>query len=684
MLRPLRLHKLCRQVAGSGSTQTWQTQPGGRVLARRFVRTDPATLVKDLGARLDNDPELADQVSGLFDAKKLAQVMKDRGSHLVDPTIEQLRRVALVASIPFFCFGLLDNAVMIFFGEIIDTTLCVKFGFSTMAAAALGNTFSDVIGVYSGGTVEWLAAKYGFDAPPLTRAQESLASVRKYRIRGQVVGIVIGCLAGMFPLLLIDAEKAEKLKRERELDDLFTTVVDNVARVLQADDAVLMFMDESTQELYTRSTKPDSHLKSFRSPASAGIMGTVATTGKFLNIEDLPNTEYYVPERHANYHGTGVQAISVLCMPVIGVDEQTEEKKILGVLEVINKRGQPGFTDRDEDALAMICSHIATTISTVSGSQAGFQHAIDSVERTLAIRGRRLNPAQDKRVEMIYEQVMNDVSKILHASATTLFVTDDQTGEFMVKVSDRIPFVRQKAHKGVMGKAAHQQQSIVVNNLRNSAYYDPDLHDDYGGAGIVARAVLAAPVIATDGEVLAVLEVVKAEGGDTLFTADDVRFLNSVASSIALNLEGAGASLTRILQVMEKQHSREVAMGLRENDCSSELLAITEAALALIEKAGGQVKGPVVSQETGNMLDMHCARRKRHISDAFVATFDAECRANAEAGAASASSVTAAPASHVQPQLSRPRPRPLSQVSKQPSAATSSQTSSGRLPVPDS
>ena len=29
-----------------------------------------------------------------------------------------------------------------------------------------------------------------------------------------------------------------------------------------------------------------------------GIMGMVAKTGKFLNIEDLPSTEHYIPERY--------------------------------------------------------------------------------------------------------------------------------------------------------------------------------------------------------------------------------------------------------------------------------------------------------------------------------------------------------------------------------------------------
>ena len=39
---------------------------------------------------------------------------------------------------------------MIIAGDAIDKTLCVAMGFSSMAAAALGNTLSDVAGVFSG------------------------------------------------------------------------------------------------------------------------------------------------------------------------------------------------------------------------------------------------------------------------------------------------------------------------------------------------------------------------------------------------------------------------------------------------------------------------------------------------------------------------------------------------------
>lgn len=67
-----------------------------------------------------------------------------------------LIRCMQAAAVPFIGFGFLDNFLMIVFGDLIDSTLCVALNFSTMAAAAIGNTISDGAGIWSG---QWLESK---------------------------------------------------------------------------------------------------------------------------------------------------------------------------------------------------------------------------------------------------------------------------------------------------------------------------------------------------------------------------------------------------------------------------------------------------------------------------------------------------------------------------------------------
>jgi ribose/xylose/arabinose/galactoside ABC-type transport system permease subunit len=103
---------------------------------------------------------------------------------------------------------------MILAGDQIDLSLGVMFGITTMCAAALGNILSDNVGVMLGTVIEDMAAKLGLPQAKLSRAQMSLRKVRFSGQAGCAVGITIGCIIGMFPLLFIDSKKIEKLKKE--------------------------------------------------------------------------------------------------------------------------------------------------------------------------------------------------------------------------------------------------------------------------------------------------------------------------------------------------------------------------------------------------------------------------------------------------------------------------------------
>ena len=68
---------------------------------------------------------------------------------VVRPSSAELWRLAIQQGLPFVGFGFLDNFIMIVAGESIETFLGASLVISTMAAAALGNTLSDVFGIGS-------------------------------------------------------------------------------------------------------------------------------------------------------------------------------------------------------------------------------------------------------------------------------------------------------------------------------------------------------------------------------------------------------------------------------------------------------------------------------------------------------------------------------------------------------
>ncbi|KAG8179006.1 hypothetical protein JTE90_014009 [Oedothorax gibbosus] len=118
------------------------------------------------------------------------------------PTQAQLKVLFAHSAVPFIGFGFLDNLIMILAGDYIETTIGITLGISTMAAAGMGNTLSDVAGIGSAYYVERLASKIGVKAPSLTPVQATMSRSRWCINLGRAFGVTVGCLLGMFPLLL--------------------------------------------------------------------------------------------------------------------------------------------------------------------------------------------------------------------------------------------------------------------------------------------------------------------------------------------------------------------------------------------------------------------------------------------------------------------------------------------------
>ncbi|XP_055013473.1 transmembrane protein 65 [Boleophthalmus pectinirostris] len=123
-----------------------------------------------------------------------------------------MRYILLHNGIPFVGFGFLDNAIMIAAGTQIELSIGVTLGISTMAAAALGNLVSDLAGLGLAGYVEALASRLGMQGPELTPKQADMWQTRLSAHLGKAIGICIGCLLGMFPLLFISEDEEDDKK----------------------------------------------------------------------------------------------------------------------------------------------------------------------------------------------------------------------------------------------------------------------------------------------------------------------------------------------------------------------------------------------------------------------------------------------------------------------------------------
>ena len=123
------------------------------------------------------------------------------------PTPQQLRRLFMRGMVPMIGFGFLDNFIMITAGDVIDTSLGSSLHLSTLAAAGLGNLVSDVAGLGFSGTIEATASRIGLPSPALSIKQLEMPVCRSTMMVASIIGISIGCLLGMVPLLFMDTRR---------------------------------------------------------------------------------------------------------------------------------------------------------------------------------------------------------------------------------------------------------------------------------------------------------------------------------------------------------------------------------------------------------------------------------------------------------------------------------------------
>jgi tRNA-specific adenosine deaminase 1 len=234
-----------------------------------------------------------------------------------EPNYHELRLHALTCGIPFIGFGIMDNAILIWAGDQIDTHLGVLFGISTLCAAAIGNIISDIAGVGLGGVIEdFCATKLRMPKVNFTNAQRSLRSVRFAGQLGNMIGLTIGCIIGMFPLLYIDSDHVQHMKKEAHMDQIFKDVVSEAKTLIGAESTCLYLVVDNEDENINRPNHPNHHPAPFtpnlndgegyflfakyetdnviakttkngmKEPINRGIVGRAASTGKVTMVSE--------------------------------------------------------------------------------------------------------------------------------------------------------------------------------------------------------------------------------------------------------------------------------------------------------------------------------------------------------------------------------------------------------------
>ena len=139
---------------------------------------------------------------------------------------------------------------------------------------------------------------------------------------------------------------------EIDLSALLKRVMEEATRMLNADRATLFLNDEKTSELFSRVAMGEG-IGEIRLPNTAGIAGSVFTSGKTMNIPYAYADLRFNPSFDKQ---TGYFTRSILCVPVTN-----KNGKVIGCTQVLNKKGGK-FTEEDESRLKAFTQQVAIAL----------------------------------------------------------------------------------------------------------------------------------------------------------------------------------------------------------------------------------------------------------------------------------------------------------------------------------
>ncbi len=367
---------------------------------------------------------------------------------------------------------------------------------------------------------------------------------------------------------LINNEALETLLQQ--LLDAFTV---KIGQILQADRTTIFLVDSSKNQLWHKTvdalTGEDVEV---RLPMDAGILGSVATTGKSINVASARENEHFNSEVD---EPPGYAIETILCMPIFSSKSQHEP---VAVVRLLNKAGNVAFTEEDEQQFQTFADSIGIILESCQSFYvvARNQRGVAALLRATTTLGQSLD------LETTLRSVMDQARDLMQADRSTLFLLNRETNELWTKVATAddktMVEIRIPANKGIAGYVASTGQPLNITDAYDDPRFDPSTDQK---TGYRTRTVLCMPVHNAKGELIGVTQLINKTQGT--FTTSDEEFLRAFNSQAGMALQNS-----QLFQnvMVEKQYQKDMLQSLSDavisTDLQGRVVTINEAALELL------------------------------------------------------------------------------------------------------
>jgi serine phosphatase RsbU (regulator of sigma subunit) len=319
---------------------------------------------------------------------------------------------------------------------------------------------------------------------------------------------------------------------------LLELILQTATKLVDSERCSILLLDEEAGRLdFAAATGADPRqLRSISVPLEDSIAGQVVRQGKALLISDVKEGDLFYREVDAR---VGFAARSILAVPM------NLRGKVIGVLELINKRGEGEFSQEDFEVAFSVAEQAAVAIENLRLLD-DLKHAYDGlVEMERLSRAVVELPAD---VSSILSSVVEKILSFVEARGGALWMLSENKEDIVCVAAEglgREVWLDKllKKEEGVAGWVIAHAEPLLIKDVQQSKWAatipgrrgEKPLPQDETWQG--PASIACAPLIAGEGAFGAIALV---NGpGDRLFGEKDVILLAGLASSVALAIKNA-------------------------------------------------------------------------------------------------------------------------------------------------
>ncbi len=376
------------------------------------------------------------------------------------------------------------------------------------------------------------------------------------------------------PLALL-LELGQAFHSTLELDPLLVSILKQLQSAVRSEGGSIWLLSQEHEEQVLKCTHaigPDSDRITGRVIPAARFLAAYQTVGgravKIDNTAAGPDLGFDEVIR--------VRARNIIIAPLVARGD------LLGTINVINKLGQPGFTDADRELLSALAGHAAVAIQNAQLYKQQRQNS--ERQRLLDQISRHLQQTLD--LDILIPRIFGEVNKAINAEAQSIWLVNEEAGNIMCRFAtgpgaENIRKVTVPIGRGIVGACVANQESIIIADAQNDVRV-------YRGAdektGFVTRSLMSVPMV-LEGRSLGAIQAVNKRDG-ALFNKDDLDLFRSIADSAALAISNAQL-LTNLQESYDLTlDALSAALDLRDRETEGHSRRVVEYTARLARQIG--------------------------------------------------------------------------------------------------